>query len=233
MMFTDKTKERANQIISLPMHVLYKIIHDRVSYIREPYDPDAVAQNACVEIEKHAGIFPNINGSVLQEWTRKLTRMQQTVLLTAVRGPDGLPKYGGVKMLVRWYRRCILMSSLDNCVLMTPFDKRGGSFMGPSYDGHSNEHLGRTWMASMNDVLSMYLKELDAIPHHFQLHLMHAFEIVGYKHPDQTIRIWFNDAYRRLVYDMHLEPETEERLDFRLSDNRDNWLSTADIATQD
>ena len=31
--------------------------------------------------------------NVLQDWVSDLPMMQQTVLLTAVRGPDGLPKY--------------------------------------------------------------------------------------------------------------------------------------------
>jgi len=43
--------------------------------------------------------------------------MQQSVLLTAVRGPDGLPKYHSSKYLLRWYRRCILLSAMDGRVL--------------------------------------------------------------------------------------------------------------------
>lgn len=30
--------------------------------------------------------------SVIQEWVQDLTMMQQTVLLTAIRGPDGMPE---------------------------------------------------------------------------------------------------------------------------------------------
>lgn len=165
--------------------------------------------------------------SVLQAWTFDISFMQQTVLLTAVRGPDGLPKYGGVKMLLRWYRRCILLSSLDGCVLDNPHDPRGGSFMGPSYYGGADV----SWQGMMNEILSTYIKELDAIPHHFQLHLMHAFEIVGYKHPDPAIAEWFRLAYHRLVNDMHLWPETEQQLDARLNDTRAGWLERADPAT--
>lgn len=167
-------------------------------------------------------------GPVTQAWTHTLTFMQQTVLLTAVRGPDGIPKYGAAKMLLRWYRRCILVSSLDGCVLDNPWDARGGSFMGPSYD--PLEH-GGDWPRPMNRILGMYLKELDGIPHHFQLHLLHSFEIVGYKHPDPAIRDWFNVAYQRLVHDMHLWPETEDQLDRRLGDSRAQWLERADPAT--
>ena len=167
-------------------------------------------------------------GPVTQNWVHGLTFMQQTVLLTAVRGPDGIPKYGAIKMLLRWYRRCLLLSSLDGCILTTPYDHRGGSFMGPSYQPTSLQH---DWRPLMDGILSEYLKDLDGIPHHFQLHLLHAFEIVGYKHPDIKIRSWFRAAYERLVHDMHLWPETEEELDYRLGDSREQWLERADPAT--
>jgi hypothetical protein len=169
---------------------------------------------------------------VLQEWVWSLSFMQQTVLLTAVRGPDGLPKYGGVKMLLRWYRRCILVSSLDGEVIQNPYDDRGGSFMGPSYKKRwSTVTPGHSWQTEMSYILSDYLRELDAIPHHFQLHLLHSFEIVGYKHPVKEIREWFREAYYRLVHDMHLWPETEQQLDERLNDTRAGWLQRADPAT--
>lgn len=167
--------------------------------------------------------------SVWQPWTFELSFMQQTVLATAVRGPDGLPKYGGVKMLLRWYRRCVLVSSLDGEVLTNPHDDRGGSFMGPSYLIDTID--GGDWPVMMSGILSQYLRELDAVPHHFQLHLLHSFEIVGYKHPDFEIRKWFREAYERLVLDMHLWPETEEQLDERLNDTRAGWLKRADPAT--
>lgn len=165
--------------------------------------------------------------SVMQEWTWNLSFMQQTVLLTAIRGPDGSPKYGPIKMLLRWYRRCVLVSSLDGEVLENPYDTRGGSFMGPSYDIIGSY----PWQIEMGNIFSEYLRDLDAIPHHFQLHLMHAFEIVGYKHPYTDIREWFFKAYTRLVKDMHLNIELEEHMDHRLGDNRDDWMATADPAT--
>jgi hypothetical protein len=203
--------------------------------------------------------------------------MQQTVLLTAIRGPDGMPKYGAAKRLLRWYRRCILISALDGEILTTPWDARGGSFTGPSIqtitlqaaaeryvgdlEARSREarelleagsltsldaynlaaddatafaeaHLGG-WEPFMSKEVDGYLKGVDAIPHHFQLHFMHAAEIVGYKHPDNRIRSWWLKTYERLVHDMHLWPETEAQLDARLGDSRDGWLERADPATVD
>ena len=69
---------------------------------------------------------------VTQEWTHSLPMMQQTVLLTAIRGADNSPKYGQPKMLIRWYRRCILLSAMDGKVLNDPCSHNGGSFTGPS-----------------------------------------------------------------------------------------------------
>lgn len=171
-----------------------------------------------------------MKGPVTQEWVHSLTRMQQTVLLTAIRGPDGYPKYGPVKMLLRWYRRCFLVSSLDGCNLENPFDFRGGSFMGPSIDAeHDQHHLD--WRPYMDNLVDQYLREVDRLPHHFQLHFMHAVQILGYKHPNIEIRDWWHKVYARLVNDMHLHPETCEEMDMRLGDDREAWLARSDKAT--
>jgi hypothetical protein len=201
--------------------------------------------------------------SVLQPWVSSLTLMQQTVLLTAVRGPDGVPKYGPTKMLLRWYRRCTLFSAMDQAVLTDPLCEGGGSFTGPSVSLLELQGLAVDrakargirdagvlwdldlaqaivdqededgWEPLMHDVVGDYLRALDGIPHNFQLHLLHAAEIVGYKHPDERIRAWWAQTYERLVHDMHLWPETEEQLDRRLGDNREQWLERNDVATVD
>lgn len=165
---------------------------------------------------------------VLQDWILELSYMQQTVILTAIRGPDGMEKYSNIKLLLRWLRRSCLVSALDGKVLITPCEEGGGSFTGPSIPDTWSD-----WELGMDAVVSEYLKELDGIPHHFQLHFMHAAEIMGYKHGDSTIRIWWRLVYFRLVHDMHLHPETETELDRRLGDTREGWLERADPATQD
>lgn len=174
--------------------------------------------------------------SVLQDWVMQLPLMQQSVLLTAVRGPDGIDKYHPVKYLIRWYRRCILISALDGVVLDRPYDERGGSFTGPSYthdDGHFYVSNIYTWQQKMDKLADGYIKSLDSLPHHSSMHFLHAVEILGYKHPDIDIRGWWGGLYLRLVGDLHLHPETEVELDRRLGDNRDGWLERADPATQD
>jgi hypothetical protein len=164
---------------------------------------------------------------VTQVWTWELPMMQQTVLLTAVRGPDDSPKYGPAKMLLRWYRRCVLYSAMDGKILTTPYMTGGGSFTGPSLPACNHER----WEPGMDEIVGEYLREVDALPHHFQLHLMHAVEILGYKHPQMEVRKWWHGVYLRLVKDMHLHPESEEELDRRLGDTREGWLERADPAT--
>ena len=74
---------------------------------------------------------------VTQEWTHALSCMQQTVLLTAIRGPDGVAKYHPSKYMIRWFRRCVLLGALDHNVFENPYDPRGGSFTGTRIFGRS------------------------------------------------------------------------------------------------
>lgn len=166
---------------------------------------------------------------VTQKWTHALTCMQQTVLLTAIRGPDGVAKYHPSKFMLRWYRRCVLLGALDHNVFENPYDPRGGSFTGPSYTATDDVH---DWTAPMQRVFDEYLKSLDELPHHFQLHFMHAAEIIGYKHPDAKIRDWWHYVYFELANDMHLNTESEQQLDYRLADSEDQWRASSSLATQ-
>jgi len=182
--------------------------------------------------------------SVLQPWVMELPLMQQSVLLTAVRGPDGEAKYGPTKYLLRWYRRCILLSSFEGRVIDNPWQNDGGSFLGTSLEAVPATGLSPstyraligdirhyTWQSAMDEIVDAYLRNLDALPHHFQMHFMHSAEIVGYKHPNDNIGEWWENVYRRLAHDMHLHPETMEEMDKRLGDSRDGWLARADKAT--
>lgn len=169
---------------------------------------------------------------VTQEWTHKLSCMQQTVLLTAVRGPDGVAKYHPVKFMLRWYRRCTLLNSLEKRVVHTPYELGGGSFTGPSYNVKGLPHPNHDWEIPMNELFETYLKATDELPHHFQLHFMHAAEIVGYKHPNDRTRVWWNCIYTELVRDFHLYPESERQMDERLSDDENAWRASNHVATQ-
>lgn len=177
--------------------------------------------------------------AVSQEWTHDLSMMQQSVLLAAVRGADTLTKYHPAKYLLRWYRRCVLLSAMDGRVLDDPVEPNGGSFTGPSVERWwSFRAIGADYpfrdtpFLALDDLVGAYIGTLDEIPHHYQLHFMHAVEILGYKHPHPTIREWWESVYGRLVLDMHLRPESEAELDYRLGDSREQWLEHADPATR-
>ena len=147
--------------------------------------------------------------SVLLPWAERLSYMQQSVLITATRGPDTLPKMHPAKYLCRWLRRAYLYSAFDKVALWDPRDPRGGNFTGP--------------IGSPDDALRAYLDDVDSVPHHFHMHLVHAAEILGYKHPDKSIRDWWLKAYHILCGDLHLGPETEADMDCRLGDIEHQW----------
>ena len=154
--------------------------------------------------------------SVVQAWvTQTLSMMQQTVLLTAVRGPDGLRKESPAKPLLRAYRRDILLSATDGRILSDPTEDGGGSFTGPC-----------THPEGLAGVMRDFIRGTDEYPHHFLMHVIHAVEILGYKHCDLEKRELWNWFYLALCNDAHMEPESEERLDFRLGDSREQWLET-------
>lgn len=167
--------------------------------------------------------------SVLQPWVEELSMMQQSVLLSSVRGPDNNSKYGPVKMILRWYRRCILFSALDGEILTDPLENRGGSFTGPSAQDCGVSR--KPWEVVMESVVDEYMRVQDSLPFHYQSHMMHAIEIVGYKHPDKRIRDWWCSLYLRLVNALHLHPETAEEMDSRLGDTMEGWQDRADKAT--
>lgn len=178
---------------------------------------------------------------VTQAWTHRLSMMQQSVLLAAVRAPDGVRKDHPVKVLMRWYRRCVLLSAFDGRALLEPFSPGGGSFTGPFTPEHA-EAAGvpaRDWYANslkqwqiFDEMRRVYLRHVDELPHHFQLHLMHAAEIVGYKHNVNSIAAWWLQFYRMIVNDAHLFPESEAQLDARLGDTEAGWRAREEVTAR-
>lgn len=148
---------------------------------------------------------------VLQHWVRCLSFMQQSVLISAIRAPDGLSKTHVAKNLWRWYRRCVVISAFERRVFHSPHEAGGGSFTGPI-------------KGDLGEVVASYLREVDDVPHHAHMHLVHAAEIIGYKHPDDRTRIWWYQFYLSAVNDMHLSPETQADLDYRLGDKESQWM---------
>lgn len=170
----------------------------------------------------------NKNKTALQSWVSDLSIMQQSVVLSAIRGPDGVRKYHPCKSIIRWFRRCILISAFEGKTLINPYEIGGGSFTGPSVkltDVQDDE-----WEDAIKEPLNDFIIARDELPFHYTTHFMHAAQILGYKHPDKRIAEWWNMVYVRMVNSLHLSIETEEDMDSRLGDVKENWLSRSDEA---
>lgn len=180
--------------------------------------------------------------SVLQEWVQDLPLMQQAVLISAIRGPDGLHKHHVSKHVLYWLRRSSLISAFSGRPVLDPINGQDKTFTGvvkhpdPAEDaafrrawfgdGFTHDHLmqsRRYWEFILDGVADEYLCCVDEVPHHFHLHLMHAAEILGYKHPETWIRAWWCRFYIQLVYDAHMHPESADEMDRRLGDNEAQW----------
>jgi len=116
-------------------------------------------------------------------------------------------------------------------VLDSPTEQGGGSFTGPLkhpsvFEPHGIDvpRIRKEYdLKVLEAVMKEYLRSTDEIPHHFHMHVLHAAEIIGYKHPTPWIRGWWNDFYLKMVSDAHLFPETEEHMDRRLGDVEAQW----------
>ena len=132
--------------------------------------------------------------NVVKVWLSSLTLKQQTVLLSALRGCDGMPKEDPSKTVTR-NLRYVLLKDADNT----------SSFMKTEED--------------LQEKFKKFIKNIDTYPMHFLFHLSHALEIIGYKHPEEKVRKLWMGMYKEICSACHMYPETEKQLDKRLSDN--------------
>lgn len=151
---------------------------------------------------------------VFQDWLFKLTMQQQSVLVLACRGPDGIAKFHPTKEIVTRYRATVLKAAYIGRPMRAD-EGDDTTFM-------TLEHLSDDliWGTYLDD----YFGHVDTLPHHYHMHLMHGAEIAGYKHPDALFRKRWLDFYLRSCHDLHLFPEMESDLDERLSDwHQKHW----------
>lgn len=149
--------------------------------------------------------------SVLQDWVMELPLREQGTLLTGIRGCDLAPKnplnieerYGcstgentPERELSAFLRFCVLNAA----------DKREVNVCG-------------AWFRSTAPV-KWKPSQLGHYPLHWYSHLMHCYEVVGYRHPDPDIAKYALAIYVRLVTSLHLYPETKEQMIERLSEDR-------------
>lgn len=136
--------------------------------------------------------------SILQDWVSELGLRHQGVLLTVIRGCDTAPKDDPSKLLTRCIRAVLLNAHCGDA-------RKAATFI----QAVSTEELV--------DRFTAFRKNLDHYPHHYVMHVVHAIEIIGYKHPDPRIQGTWRAFYVRLAEGLHLRFETEEELDERLN----------------
>lgn len=166
---------------------------------------DYVLNQAVQHLETRPVSIPEpVRGCVLQDWVLTLGLRHQGVLVSAIRGPDNVPKEDPAKSLVRTYRSYVL-----NCFCGDP--AKASSFI-EAVDGDELVTRQRNFRRSF-----------DHYPIHFVLHLVHAAEIVGYKHPDAVVGFQWRTWYQQMCYKMHMQSESEEQLDARLNADEDSF----------
>lgn len=140
--------------------------------------------------------------SVVQDWLSDLTMKQQTVLLAAFRGCDGLPKTDPSKHFTKMMRATLLKNADPASTFYPPEN----ALTDPEVD-------------LVDDFfIDCSRGGMDQYPVHWLLHLLQAAEIVGYKCPILAWKNYWKYFYETGVKAMHLNPETEGQLDERLKD---------------
>ena len=137
--------------------------------------------------------------SILRNWAMLLPIRHQGVLIAAVRGCDNCPRENSAKPIVRALRYAFLVPA-DERELDYP-----SAFMQKTFTKVEAKGFLSYW---------------DHYPIHFILHLMHAVQVVGYKHPDLEVRHEFISLYRAMVEKLHVVPESDFQMDQRLTEDR-------------
>lgn len=151
--------------------------------------------------------------SVFPDWMASLPMQQQSVLVLAARGPDGIREDHPCKDIVRAYRASVLRAAYYGRALV--LGEKADSFM--SFEKLPSRDLWK-------EVMAKFFSVVDELPHHYLLHLAHGAEILGYKHPHPVIQASWREFYYAVCEDMHLTPETAEEMAARLNDwGREHW----------
>ena len=135
--------------------------------------------------------------SVLQDWLMGIGLRHQGVVLSAVRGCDTLPKHHPVKRFTGALR----------CDTLVSFSPNPSSF------------FKQVERPEFTDLLAAL--DLDELPLHYVMHLLHAAEVLAYYHPDRNRADCWQMFYLRVVKKLHLNPETKEQMDVRLNASED------------
>lgn len=142
----------------------------------------------------------------------ELPLREQGTLLTAVRGCDLADKYapdGSVldtpeRRLTAWIR----------WAFMNPADPREVDIPGAFFQSHPPSPFKAS--------------ALGHYPLHWVSHVMHALEVIGYRHPDIHVQPVALSLYFDFVDMLHLKEESRETMIRRLSEDR---IETASVVS--
>ena len=145
--------------------------------------------------------------SVIPEWLIDCSYQQQSVILLALRGPDGVRKHHPAKTVHVAYRGTVLRAAERGRFLW--WGEEADSFM--SLDRIANDDH---WEIAVN----AFFAHVDELPHHYVAHLAHAAQIIGNRHPHEGFRRAWGYFYARWCDDLHVGLETETAMNTRLGD---------------
>lgn len=142
--------------------------------------------------------------SVLQDWVMELPLREQGTLLTAVRGCDLEPKEWTTDSVVDSPGRRI--TAYIRWCFMNPADPREVDVPGAFFQTRPPEPFHQSAFGHL--------------PLHWYTHVMHALEVIAYRHPLAVVSNDAYDLYKRMATGLHLGWETRERMIERLSEDR-------------
>lgn len=143
--------------------------------------------------------------SVLQDWVMELPLREQGTLLTAVRGCDLAPKYAPDGSVMDTQER--RLTAWIRWAFMNPADPREVDITGAFFQSRPPEPFKASAFGHY--------------PLHWVSHVMHALEVIAYRHPDKLgISLSAHVMYLRFVDMLHLKPEIRDDMIRRLSEDR-------------
>lgn len=145
-----------------------------------------------------------MTNSVLQDWVMELPLREQGTLLTAVRGCDNEPKQWTATGFSESPSRRI--TAYIRYCFMNPADIREVDIPGAFFQSQPPEPFRPS--------------EFGHLPQHWYAHIMHALEIIGYRHPSHKIALKTQTLYNMMVHNLHLNIESPEQMRIRLSEDR-------------
>lgn len=133
--------------------------------------------------------------SVVQDWVSDLPFMMQALLLTGIRGADGVHRENSSQPIIKFIRGAILKPDKE-------------------IFGNEDHFMWIRW-SDFEEYATWFLKDLDSFTVHFLLRLIHVSEVIGYKHPDRFVRSQFLFLYVKACHSFNMSPESVYQLDDR------------------